>query len=58
MTEKNFDTYIEFNCLINDTKIDIANYKRILFGNVSTNVIYNNEAIEFDGFAGIQYFGE
>ena len=52
------EPFIEFICSINNNQININNYEKITFGNVTTKANYDDiYPIEFGDFSGEKHFG-
>ena len=58
ISSKIMEPYTEFICTVNNNQININNYEKITFGNITTRANYDDiYPIEFDGFSGEKYFG-
>ena len=58
ISSKLMEPYAEFICTVNNNQININNYDKITFGNITTKANYDDiYPIEFDGFSGEKYFG-
>jgi len=58
ISSKLLEPYIEFICSINNNQININNYEKITFGNVTTEANFDYIfPIDFDDFEGEKYFG-
>ena len=52
------EPFTEFICSINNNQININDYEKITFGNITTEANYDDiYPIEFDDFSGEKYFG-